>query len=562
MKHLLVAAACLLACLAAHAAPTPGEQDLLLERQQRLLDDQQRRLDDLRNLPGEQKTAPAAPSDAPARCFTIERVQLEGITLLTLATQRRLVASYEGQCVGVPQLNDLLKAITGEYIARGYVTSRAYLPQQDLGSGVLRVQVVEGHLEGVAPADGSQLSPREVGMAFPGREGEPLNLREVEQMVDQLNRLPSNQVQMDLLPGEQVGGSQVQVKNTPAKPWRASLSRNNNGQRSTGEQQWGAGLEWDNPLGLADQLRLRGGHDAVSDRTRASKNGSIDYNLPWGWWTFDYNYSQSDYRSNIEAQGQTFAQTGDSQNHSARIERVIHRDAMSKTSLSTGLSVLRTNSYIDDTRLNLSSNRITEAQFGFNHGRRIGTAFVNLDLGWQHGIGAFDAQGDGNPGPGEPTARYNKYTGTLSYLQGFDLFGERLQFTSLGTWQHSEDALYSPQRMSLGGQASVRGLKDQYLTGDTGGYWRNDLRWVRPVTQPALQPLFQQYGAGIGYDQGVIEHGRYNSGASGRVTGNAFELFARGQHVAVSLTFARSLERPEALSKREHPLYFSVDFFL
>lgn len=33
--------------------------------------------------------------------------------------------------------------------------------------------------------------------------------------------------------------------------------------------------------------------------------------------------------------------------------------------------------------------------------------------------------------------------------------------------------------MSLGGSASVRGYKDQQLTGDCGGYWRNDLRWSR-----------------------------------------------------------------------------------
>ena len=35
------------------------------------------------------------------------------------------------------------------YIDRGYVTSRAYLPQQDLSSGELRVIVVEGRLEGL-----------------------------------------------------------------------------------------------------------------------------------------------------------------------------------------------------------------------------------------------------------------------------------------------------------------------------------------------------------------------------------------------------------------------------
>jgi len=57
-------------------------------------------------------------------------VQLDGVTLLPQRARRQLVAPYEGTCVGVPQLNALLKAITAQYIARGYVTSRAYLPER------------------------------------------------------------------------------------------------------------------------------------------------------------------------------------------------------------------------------------------------------------------------------------------------------------------------------------------------------------------------------------------------------------------------------------------------
>ncbi len=50
-----------------------------------------------------------------------------------------------------------------------------------------------------------------------------------------------------------------------------------------------------------------------------------------------------------------------------------------------------------------------------------------------------------------------------------------------GRHRRSEDVLFSPQRISLGGNSSVRGFKDQTLTGDSGGYWRNQLRWRRAV---------------------------------------------------------------------------------
>jgi len=549
----------------AMAAPTPGDQDLIRDRQNRLLEEQRRRLEELQDLPGKEAKpqAPATPVDT--RCFPIKDIELKGVDSLSGADRTRLLKPYIGQCLGVAQLNELLKVITDYYIAKGRVTSRAYLPQQDLSSGHLQVLVVEGKLEGLKGAQGSTVTDRELAMAFPGKVGEALNLREVEQLVDQLSRLPSRQAQMELTPGSQIGGSEVLVKNTPQKPWRASLSRNNDGQKSTGEQQWGAGLEWDSPLGLADQLILRGGHDAISDHQKTSKNSMLYYNVPWGWWNFSYTYSESDYRTPGDLDGYKYKQTGDSQNHQLRAERVVHRDDVSKTSVNVGLTHLRTNNYFNDERLDVSSNRLSEFQVGINHGRRIGSAFVNLDVGMQNGTGAFDAQKDDQErirGNLTPTPRYRKYTATLSYLQPFTLWGESLSFSSLATGQRSEDVLYPAQRMSLGGSYSVRGFKDQQLTGDSGGYWRNEVRWARPVTLDWMRPAFAEYGASVGYDQGVIRHDRYNDEQHGRVSSNSLELFARGKNVSTSVTFAHSLERPGVMTEREAPIYFRLDFYL
>lgn len=549
----------------AMAAPTPGDQDLIRDRQNRLLEEQRRRLEELQDLPGKdtKPQAPALPADT--RCFPIKDIELKGADSLPAADRTRLLKPYIGQCLGVAQLNELLKVITDYYIAKGRVTSRAYLPQQDLSSGHLQVLVVEGKLEALKAAEGSSVTERELAMAFPGKVGEALNLREVEQLVDQLSRLPSRQAQMELTPGSEVGGSDVVVKNQPQKPWRASLSRNNDGQKSTGEQQWGAGLEWDSPLGLADQLILRGGHDAVSDHQKTSKNSMLYYNVPWGWWNFSYTYSESEYRTFGVVQGFKFKQNGDSQNHQLRAERVIHRDDVSKTSVNLGLTHLRTNNYLLDARLD-NSNRLSEFQVGLTHGRRIGSAFVNLDVGMQNGIGAFDAQSNQQErdpqGNLTPTPRYRKYTATMSYLQPFTLWGESLSFSSLATGQRSEDVLFAPQRMSLGGSYSVRGFKDQQLNGDSGGYWRNEVRWARPVTVDWMRPALLEYGASVGYDQGVIRNDRYNDNEHGRVSSNSLELFARGKYVSTSVTFAHSLERPGVVTEREAPIYFRLDFFL
>lgn len=542
----------------AATAQTPGDLDVIRERQERLLQEQQRRLEELRQLPGKAEPAPVEPG-ADERCFEVRHIRLDGADLLGEADRQALLAPFEGQCLGTSQLNALLKAITDHYIGRGYVTTRAYLPQQDLADGELQVIVIEGRLEGL---DGSALAgERELAMAFPGQAGEVLNLRELEQLVDQLSRLPSRQAQLELVPGEQVGGSRVQLKGQRDKPWRVSLNRHNDGEASTGEQQWGAGLDWDSPLGLADQLSLRGGGDAVSDRFRHSANQSLFYNLPYGWWSLSYSYSQSYYRTQSIGAGFLFETDGQSKVHQLRGERVLHRDALSKTAASLGISHLRTRNYIDDSLIEVSSQRLSEGQLGFNHGRRIGSAFVNLDLGWQHGIGALDAQRRGHPQGGEPVARYHKYSLTLSFLQPFQLWGESFSFDSLANGQKSEDVLFSPQRISVGGLSSVRGFKEQSLSGDSGGYWRNQLRWRKALAWEPLRPFVHEYGVALAYDVGVIHGGRHNPELRGRLSGNALEFSARGQHLAASLTFAQSLERPDAIARQEHPTYFRVDLF-
>jgi len=540
-------------------AELPADRDLIRDRQERVLQEQQKRLEELQQLPGKSvdSTAPAANPQGP--CFAIRSIKLQSVTLISPARQAELLRPYEGQCLGSSQLNELLKSITQYYLDHGYVTSRAYLPQQDLADGELEVLVVEGQLEGLN--DSAIASPRELAMAFPGHSGEVLDLRELEQMVDQLNRLQSRPAQLELVPGQAVGGSRVQLQGERGKPWQANLNRHNDGQTSTGEQQWGAGFVWDSPLGLADQLSLRGGGDTVSDHWKHSANQSLGYSLPYGWWTVNYSYSQSYYRTQSQGAGFTFGSDGDSKTHSLRAERVLHRDDVSKTAANLGISHLQTRNYLNNNIIDVSSQRLTESQLGFNHGRRIGNAFVNFDLGWQQGTGALDAQGDGDPNHSQPVARYNKYSLTASYLQPFTLWNENFSVDSLVNGQRSEDVLFSPQRISLGGLSSVRGFKEQSLSGDSGAYWRNQVRWRRPVGWQALSPFLQEYGVALAYDLGVIHGNGHNGDQHGRLSGNAIEFSTRGRNVAASVTFARSLERPDAIERQEHPLYFRFDLF-
>ena len=137
--------------------PKPGDLDLIRDRQERLLEEQRRRLEELQELPGKQISPGVPVQAADSRCFPIQEIQLKGADSLSANERDTMFQPYIGQCLGVSQLNELLKVITNHYIDRGLVTTRAYLPQQDLSQGHLQMLVVEGKLESLKGADNSKL---------------------------------------------------------------------------------------------------------------------------------------------------------------------------------------------------------------------------------------------------------------------------------------------------------------------------------------------------------------------------------------------------------------------
>jgi hemolysin activation/secretion protein len=545
-------------------AQTPGERDLIRERQQRLLDQQRRRLDELQQLPQQTPAAPVPPDTAqPARppspdggCLPVRRIRLQGATLIPEARQRQILAPFEGRCLDPERINQLLKQLTQYYLDRGDITTRAYLPEQHLAEGELTVQIIEGRLDGFergphAPGE------REIAMTFPGKIGQRLQLRELEQMLDQLARLPSRQTRLDILPGQTPGGSRVALESEAIKPWRIQLRHDNNGDKSTGERQWTLGLAWDSPLGLADQLSLSGGREADTRRWPRANHQHIAYELPWGWWNLRYHYGQNYYQSRAQASGLSFETHGQSRTHQLTVERLLHRDGRGKTGVSLGLMRQHTRNDFEDIRLDISSQRLSEFQIGLTHGRRLGNGFLNLELGWQRGIGALDAQSRGHPHGAQPDARYDKSTLILSVLRPFTVGGQDFSMESVASGQHSRDALYSPQRVSLGGAASVRGFKEHTLTGNSGGYWRNQLRWRRTVGWQPLKAFVSDYSVALAWDIGAIARNSRRDEAPGRMSGNAIELTAQGPWLSASLTFARALEHPSEI-ERERPVYFNI----
>ncbi|MFX6461494.1 ShlB/FhaC/HecB family hemolysin secretion/activation protein, partial [Acinetobacter baumannii] len=106
------------------------------------------------------------------------------------------------------------------------------------------------------------------------------NLRDIEQGLDQINRLRSNSATMDIEPGGVAGASTIVVRNRPRKRWSVNVAVDNTGSQSTGRELASAALAIDSPLGLNDFLNLSGRINTDADHDdRLSQSVSMLYSI-------------------------------------------------------------------------------------------------------------------------------------------------------------------------------------------------------------------------------------------------------------------------------------------
>lgn len=481
--------------------------------------DQQQQLQRLENLKqitpdgvaGRESRAPGGEVKSNGPCFNISRVEIEGATRLSAAEFRKIMQHYDNRCIGVADITTLLKAITDLYLDKGFVTSRAYVPPQDIaGTELLRLVVVEGTISDIylngqpAERNGS------FATAFPGVKGEVANIRDVEQGLDQINRLSSNDAKTSMLPGKEDGTSILNVENNTRKRWYASISNNNLGQESTGYSQTNVSIGLDDLLGINDQLGFSYGRSGPDypwdDDGRGHSNSySVNTSVPYGYWTFSSNGSWYEYDSTIPGNFGPIETSGNSGQVGFGIDRVILRDKDSITTLRGGLTYKQTDNFLLGNRIEVGSRRYTIGTLGLSRSQRILGGVIALDFALDKGLDLFDAAEAGEPGAGTADPRFLKLNTTVSATRPFEAVGQRLELTTLVNAQYSPDNMFGAEQIGLGGFSNVRGSRESVIFGNNGFFSRNELVWrTMPWEGTSLAPVLGELRPYLGLDYGRV----------------------------------------------------------
>jgi hemolysin activation/secretion protein len=475
------ACASLLAATAWAQSPDPAQQELIRQQErERALREQQEAGRDVR-LERQAGDAPIRLPSAETPCFPIERLELTGEASARFAWALQAANPADdpatGRCLGTEGINVVMGRIQNAIIARGYVTTRVLAAPQDLKSGTLALIVVPGRIHAVRFAEGTA-SRATAWNAISAQPGDLLNLRDIEQALENFQRIPTVSADIQIVPaeGEAPGLSDLVISWQQRSRVRANVSLDDSGSQATGQLQAGATLSLDDLLNWNDLFYVNIGHAVFNAHGKGTASWTTHYDVPFGYWAVGATASKYDYRQTVIGPFQRYVYSGGSRNAELRVSRLLLRTASSKIGV-YGRGWWRTSdNFIDDTEIEVQRRRTAGWELGLTHKRYLGKATLDASAGYRRGTGAFNAL----PAPeelfGEGTSRFQLITAEAQFSLPMQWGHQQLRYGAAWRGQWNRSLLTPQDRFAIGGRYTVRGFDGEAaLTGERGWLLRNDL---------------------------------------------------------------------------------------
>jgi hemolysin activation/secretion protein len=515
------------------------------------------------NLQGEvPKVGPSRMPVSEIPCFTVQHFVLEIPAKLSPAAQSYVTSfrfaqdyleQYAGQCIGREGINFLVRGVTEKILEHGYSTTRVGIPEQDMLSGTLKLTLVPGIIHELRFADAATAGTWK--NAFPTSAGKLLNLRDLEQGLEQMKRVTSQEVDMQIVPGGDLGESDIVITVKRGKPWKAILNLDDSGAKGTGKKQASLQLGWDNLFGANDLLNISTSTDADrDDYLRGTSGNNFSYSVPYGYWTNTVSANDYTYHQRIMGAVQSFVSSGKSQSYEVKVNYLFHRDQYSKSSVQFRAAQRLSHSYIDDTEVEVQKRNATLAEIALIHKHNIGETQIDTTLAYRRGVPWFGGQTDpANLDASSPHYLYTLETLDVTLTTPFKLYGRPLSYSATFRAQNTNTALYASEWFSIGNRWTVRGFDGETpLSAEKGFFLRNEI---------GIPILGTAQSAYIGLDFGKV----YGENTA-TLLGNKLVGFAAGlrgnlaQGLMYEVFAGFSLYKPENYRTDEPAAGFSLTY--
>ncbi|WP_145492071.1 ShlB/FhaC/HecB family hemolysin secretion/activation protein [Yersinia rohdei] len=457
-------------------------------------------------------------------CLVIDRVELVNVAAFPNAA--RLIAwakQVQGQCLGEKGLSALRNKLQWQMVDDGYITSQVTFTTDSYTDGVLSIALIPGRVKGIEHHQDSD-NYAQLNTLFPNRAGDLVNLRNIEQGLENLQRLPSVSATMDIQLNRDDLTSQIVVKRQQSRFWRINTFLDDAGHYAVGRYRAGATLFLDNPLSLSDLAYISISRDLDNHDDKGNNNVALHYSVPLGNWLWSLTGSRGTYYQSLLLANTAFKYHTHWRSLDIQIQRLLMRGYNYKTVGYTGTIIRQSKGYFADVKLDVQQQDTVDWQLGLQHLHYTRWATMTGGINYQQGTQWFGAR---------PSPKAQLINVTASLDIPFALDEQRFYFQPSFSQQYSRNKLLSNNKFSVGGRSSVRGFPTgSALIGSQGWFLKNNIAWINRRVGNQLY-LGVDYGA-VSESGGLFLHKDRLVGATVGVRGN-YRRFGYDLNVGIPL---------------------------
>lgn len=402
---------------------------------------------------------PEVVTEKTGECFNITNISVNNVTLISNKAILNITNKYLNTCNYMSDLKNLVNQINALYIDKGYITSQAYITSQDISNGNLTLNVVEGKVANITPSEPF------VNVAFLGQKDKPLNIRDIEVAIENINRLSSNDATMKLSPSHDVEYTDIIVENTVSNRVNGFFGVDNYGSQRTGKAQTSAGVSLENIFRINDIFNVYYSTSNKHFKDENSIGNGYDFSFPMGRATYTFSQRNSRYEQFVRTGASTFLAQGRTKTYTFDTRYKLYHDQKHRLGVGASITNYKTNNLFAGIHLDTSSYRLSKFGLSTDYLYQIPEFYIYANVAYTKGADLFN-----NYHQTMLNDKYEYFNLSLSAVKEFHPFRYTFNLYS----QYTNDELFGADKISIGGPYSVRGFNKEGLSGNSGYYIRNE----------------------------------------------------------------------------------------
>ena len=423
----------------------------------------------------------------------VNSIEVAPSEILTKDEINSVIQPIIGKNATIADIQSVVDKINDMYAAKGFVTARAFLPEQTVSNGNIYISLTESKIGTITVEQNRWTKDGYITRRMPQKEGDLFDIVELEKDVLDFNRYNDGiDLTANLRAGTKPGTTDIELVADEKFPFHVMGIMDNAGRYNTGSLRGGAMIYADSLFGHRDRLSIG------SYFSKGAQSPFADYNFPVNkkdgrvGFTFSSTFSRVKYGPLVDL----FDVRSNAYQYSLYYSQPLIRKPTFELKSYAAINYKRAHTMVDlkdfDIRAVDTIDNITSAEVALQARKdtKYGIWYLNQDAYYSFPI--FNSDRDNN---------YFKYSGSIVRLHDFS-HGIIGQLRSNYQIVPGNKAIPYLDQMQTGGLVTVRGYSEGLMIGKNGYFISGELMFPllpRQITSPRTGekiPFIGQYVKG------------------------------------------------------------------